>query len=300
MNPVRILPIAATSGFSMFVLIYATASFSGGEKERKRRFWFYSFSLIEETSTHALETLKQKKTKTGHLNPAITVGALVANKISCMRAVAYVFMQIAGAIVGTAFVGTIDSVGPAANVLSSTGRVGHAGAFMVEFLLTFMLMFVTLSATDASRYRSVSHLPVLAPLAIGMTYFIAYLAAVPIDGASLNPARFLGTFVLSGVGGWAMVRREERSKRSFFFLLSSSRALDDDHEEKQKDSPPPLFKLKLKTKNTQWVFFVAPFAGAIGAAFVYELGFKPDYDGLIDLEGGASAAAAAPDAAVAK
>jgi len=82
--------------------------------------------------------------------------------------------------------------------------------------------------------------------------------------------------------------------------LSSSRALDDDHEEKQKDSPPPLFKLKLKTKNTQWVFFVAPFAGAIGAAFVYELGFKPDYDGLIDLEGGASAAAAAPAAAVAK
>lgn len=37
----------------------------------------------------------------GHLNPAVTVGALVANKISCMRAVAYVFMQIAGAIVGT-------------------------------------------------------------------------------------------------------------------------------------------------------------------------------------------------------
>ena len=225
MNPVRILPIAATSGFSMFVLIYATASFSGGEKERKRRFWFYSFSLIEETNTHALETLKQKKTKTGHLNPAITVGALVANKISCMRAVAYVFMQIAGAIVGTAFVGTIDSVGPAANVLSSTGRVGHAGAFMVEFLLTFMLMFVTLSATDASRYRSVSHLPVLAPLAIGMTYFIAYLAAVPIDGASLNPARFLGTFVLSGVGGWAMVRREERSKRSFFFFFCRRQGL---------------------------------------------------------------------------
>lgn len=108
MNPVRILPIAAAAGFTMFVLIYATASFSGG-----------------------------------HLNPAVIVGALVANKISCMRAVAYVFMQIAGAIVGTAFVWTIDSVGPAANVLSSTGRVGHAGAFMVEFLLTFALMWVS-------------------------------------------------------------------------------------------------------------------------------------------------------------
>ena len=171
-----------------------------------------------------------------------------------MRAVAYVFMQIAGAIVGTAFVWTIDSVGPAANVLSSTGRVGHAGAFMVEFLLTFLLMLVTLSATDASRYRGVAHLSVLAPLAIGCTYVIAHLAAIPIDGCSINPARFLGTFALSGVGGWAM-----------------------------------------------WVFFVAPFAGAIAAAFVYELGFKPDYDGLIDLEGGGSSAAvaAAAPAAVA-
>ena len=163
-----------------------------------------------------------------------------------MRAVAYVFMQIAGAIVGsgtffpffssfvfrenererererereltfcspplppkqsTAFVWTVQSVAPAANVLSKTGRVGHAGGFMVEFLLTFALMWVTLAATDASRYRSVSHLPILAPLAIGMTYFIAHMAAIPIDGCSINPARFLGTFTLSGVGGWAMVR----------------------------------------------------------------------------------------------
>lgn len=31
LNPVRVLPIAATAGLTMFVLIYATASFSGGE-----------------------------------------------------------------------------------------------------------------------------------------------------------------------------------------------------------------------------------------------------------------------------
>jgi glycerol uptake facilitator-like aquaporin len=207
----------------------------------------------ERKKTKKPHKTSKTETKKGHLNPAITVGALVANKISCMRAVAYVFMQIAGAIVGTAFVWTIDSVGPAANVLSPTGRVGHAGAFTVEFLLTFALMWVTLAATDASRYRSVSHLPILAPLAIGMTYFIAHMAAIPIDGCSINPARFLGTFTLSGVGGWAM-----------------------------------------------WVFFVAPFTGAIAAAFVYELGFKPDYDGLIDLEGGASAAAAPAAVAPAK
>ena len=35
-------------------------------------------------------------------------------------------------------------------------------AFMAGFLLTFILMFVVLCATDASRYRSIAHLPVLA------------------------------------------------------------------------------------------------------------------------------------------
>lgn len=54
-------------------------------------------------------------------------------------------------------------------------------------------------------------------------------------------------------------------------------------------------------KPLQWVFFVAPFAGAIAAAFSYELRFKPDYDGLIDLEGGSAAPApAAPAVAAAK
>ena len=163
-----------------------------------------------------------------------------------MRAVAYMFMQIAGAIVGSAFVWTIESVGPAANVLSKAGRAGHAelGGFMVEFLLTFALMFVTLAATDASRYN-VTHLPILAPLAIGMTYFIAHMAAIPVDGCSINPARFLGTFTLSGVGGWA-----------------------------------------------SWVFFMGPFAGAVAAAFVYEFGFKPNYDEVLDLEAPAAAPAA--------
>ena len=146
----------------------------------------------------------------------------------------------------SAFVWTIESVGPAANVLSKTGRAGHAGGFMVEFLLTFALMYVTLAATDASRYRNVAHLPILAPLAIGMTYFIAHMAAIPVDGCSINPARFLGTFTLSGVGGWA-----------------------------------------------SWVFFMGPFVGAVAAAFVYEFGFKPDYDEVLDLEGAPPAAAAA-------
>jgi len=40
----------------------------------------------------------------GHLNPAITLGLLVAKKVTLMRALFYWGAQIAGAILGSAFV----------------------------------------------------------------------------------------------------------------------------------------------------------------------------------------------------
>ena len=165
LNPVRVMPIAVTAGFAIFALVYCTASYSGG-----------------------------------HLNPAVTLGALAAGKITVMRAVAYIIAQIGGACTGTAFVWTVRSVGGAANQVNADG--GYAAAFMAEFLLTFILMFVILCATDASRYRSIAHLPVLAPFAIGVTVLIAHLAAIPLDGCSINPARSLATMMLSGVAFW--------------------------------------------------------------------------------------------------
>ena len=37
---------------------------------------------------------------------------------------------------------------------------------------------------------------------------------------------------------------------------------------------------------------MGPFAGAVAAAFVYEFGFKPNYDEVLDLEAPAAAPAA--------
>ena len=62
----------------------------------------------------------------------------------------------------------------------------QSAGWLMESILTFLLVFVVFTATDQGRAQSTSHLPVLAPAAIGMAIFICHLAAVPIDGCSVN------------------------------------------------------------------------------------------------------------------
>ncbi|MQG27613.1 MAG: aquaporin [SAR202 cluster bacterium] len=65
----------------------------------------------------------------------------------------------------------------------------------MEIVVTFTLVFVIFAtAVDPGGIAS------LAPLAIGLTVFVDHLVAVPITGASMNPARSLGPALISGNG----------------------------------------------------------------------------------------------------
>ena len=61
-----------------------------------------------------------------------------------------------------------------------------SAGWLMEAILTFLLVFVVFTATDQARAQSTAHLPILAPAAIGLAVFICHLAAVPIDGCSIN------------------------------------------------------------------------------------------------------------------
>ncbi|KAJ6808450.1 putative aquaporin PIP1-2 [Iris pallida] len=52
------------------------------------------------------------------------------------------------------------------------------------------------SATDAKRNARDSHVPILAPLPIGFAVFLVHLAAIPITGTGINPARSLGAAII--------------------------------------------------------------------------------------------------------
>jgi aquaporin Z len=126
----------------------------------------------------------------GHFNPAVTLGFLVTGRIDPALAAFYWAAQLAGAILGALalralFPGELNLdagvpvVNPAINDLQGVA---------IEALLTFFLVWV-IFATAADPGGAFT---TIAGLAIGLTITIDVLAAGPLTGAAMNPARALG------------------------------------------------------------------------------------------------------------
>ena len=112
----------------------------------------------------------------GHLNPAITTAAMVCRRVSIVRGFFYIISQMIGAIAGHAILygvsGKTDNVTLGANVLAP--NIMAAQGFVIELVITFVLVFVVLAATDEKR----SDLGGSAPLSIGLAVAAGHLFAV--------------------------------------------------------------------------------------------------------------------------
>jgi len=143
-----------------------------------------------------------------HINPAVTVGALLAKKISAPNAALYIVFQIIGAIIGAAVVLTIAKGAPlgysaAALGLGANGYGEHSpagyslgAAFIAEVVLTMFLVFTVLGSTDDKAPLGFAGLP------IGFVLTLIHLVGIPITNTSVNPARSIGPALF--VGGWAV------------------------------------------------------------------------------------------------
>ncbi|OVA10772.1 Major intrinsic protein [Macleaya cordata] len=130
----------------------------------------------------------------GHVNPAITFGALVGGRISLLRSVLYWVSQLLGAIVASLLLRlTTDGMRPVGFTVAS--GVGEWHALVLEIVMTFGLMY-TVYATTIDPKRG--NLGTIAPLAIGFIVGANILAGGPFDGASMNPARAFGPALV----GW--------------------------------------------------------------------------------------------------
>ena len=132
----------------------------------------------------------------GHFNPAVTAGALLARRIAPVEAGLYVIAQCLGATAG-ALADRLVFPSSALNAITlgtpmPGNGIGAGGALVLELILTFFLMVVIFGTAIDSRA------PRLGGLFIGLTITLDILAAGPLTGAAMNPARALGPALVSG------------------------------------------------------------------------------------------------------
>jgi aquaporin NIP len=125
-----------------------------------------------------------------HLNPAVTCGFWLAGRLPTRSVVPYVIAQAVGALAAS---GVVRALFPAAAGLGGTAPAGGtAEAWVLEMLLTAILMYVILCVSTGSREKGIT-----AGLAIGGVVAMGALLGGPVSGASMNPARSLGPAVVS-------------------------------------------------------------------------------------------------------
>ena len=125
-----------------------------------------------------------------HLNPAVTLGFAMAGRFRWQTVSGYLLAQCAGA--GAASL-LLRWLFPAATNLGATTPNGPQWqSFMLETVLTTMLMLTILRVADGSKEKGL-----LAGVAIGATVGLEAMFAGPISGASMNPARSLAPALVS-------------------------------------------------------------------------------------------------------
>lgn len=170
-----------------------------------------------------------------HINPAITVVAVVYDRFPPLRAIAYVVAQVAGAMSASLVLYGMFSEaileferrhgllrgGPGSErsamvfgeyfpnpAVFGTAEdawriVGHNSAFLAEMIGTAMLAFIVAAVTHP---RNIARPPVAAQaLLIGLGVAAIISVVAPLTQAGLNPARDFGPRVVSWFMGWGEI-----------------------------------------------------------------------------------------------
>jgi aquaporin NIP len=126
-----------------------------------------------------------------HLNPAVTVAFAVARRFAWREVPGYVSAQVLGALAAS---GVLRVLFPENATLGATLPAGPwSQSFILEVILTFLLMLVILSVSTGAREKGIT-----AGIAIGAVIALEAMFAGPICGASMNPARSLAPALVSG------------------------------------------------------------------------------------------------------
>jgi len=189
--------------FGTFVLVFAgltTAVIAGGQVHNVGVAMAVGLSLL--AMAYALGPISGC-----HINPAVTLGMLMARRMDLREAVGYWIAQAIGGFIASGIVlfiathapgGSLASLAVAANGYCdhSPGNYTMWACFVAEMFLTMLVVFTVLGATDDRAPAGFAGIP------IGLILTTIILAGIPITNGSFNPARSIGPAIW--VGGWAL------------------------------------------------------------------------------------------------
>jgi MIP family channel proteins len=127
----------------------------------------------------------------GHLNPAVTFGLWLANKIEAKDAGLYVATQLLAAVAGALLVKLLlpavagDVTGYGTPRIA--GDVSFVQAIVIEAVLTFFLVSAVSSEAPSG----------IGGFGIGLVFLFDILVGGPLTGAAMNPARAFGPAVVA-------------------------------------------------------------------------------------------------------
>lgn len=134
-----------------------------------------------------------------NVNPAVTLGLVLAKKLSVADALWYVVAQFLGAIGAAALLATFvssfgvtDYTGGLGTNAYDNGAINLTGAFVLEVILTAVFVLVILLVTEKVANST------MAGAAIGLTLTLVHIVGIPLTGTSVNPARSFGPALFAG------------------------------------------------------------------------------------------------------
>jgi aquaporin Z len=137
----------------------------------------------------------------GHVNPAVSLAAFLARRMSASEMAIYWVAQFAGALAGALILmgiagGTAHGLGQNGWGPGYNGEFALAPAALFEVVATCLFVIVILGSTAPGAPAG------FAGLAIGLTLAAIHIVGIQVTGVSVNPARSFGPAVL--VGGQAL------------------------------------------------------------------------------------------------
>ena len=138
-----------------------------------------------------------------HINPAVSLGVLLAGRMDKKDFWGYIIAQCVGALVGAAVLALIFKLGGVQDMTGGFGSNGLGGVngsavagLLVEIVLTFIFVLCILGVTSGKAGHGS-----FGGLVIGLTLTGVHILGIGLTGTSFNPARSIGPAIVAAISG---------------------------------------------------------------------------------------------------